>query len=434
MRTRITNSDQLQVCQVRSTNLVTGALGYATMNTEVNSANTRIFEDQVTPNFAARRAHGEIIINPMTSAESSIVGDSAIGYTLRNYHTSDNSLAAAVSLEVIAGSLGRYYTPGPSIASRYFSGPTGRDTINAQFGMAAVDSVASSTLARCLSRAASSDALALVTLAELNKTLSLYSDLAKQATAFNKVIARMTDVDKKFLRKANLRDMKRSALLSAQAWLAYRYGIMATYYDMMSWVEARNSIGKPRRARFVSTATSDYDSGLSTSSITTTWEVGNFAERRKRFTRTSSGCIVGFELDGSVTQSYGILHILSSGWELVPYSFVLDWFVDIGERIAALEGKFLQPVLGSWTTHRHSLYEYRSARYDGRRYTEGSFIYDSLGMNNYGNRSETCEIVTRSANPTLSALPQFKVNLNWKRLADSIALLSLASKKAKGYK
>ncbi len=434
MRTRISSSDQQVTCQLRSTNLITGALGYANLTNEINSADVHIFEDQLTANFARRRAQGEIIVNPMASAQSKIVGDSNIGYTLRNYTASTGALYAGTKLEILSGSLGRYHVAGPSIASRYFGGPTPRDEIRARFGFAAAEASESSLLARCLSKAASSDALALVTFAELNKTLSLYSDLAKQAVAFDKVITRMTAVDKKFLRKANLRDMKRSGLLAAQAWLTYRYGIMATYYDMMSWVDARRSLGKTRRARFISQATSDYDSGLQSSSLTRTWEVETSRQRFKRHTTSSAGCVVGFELEGGLDESYGILHLLSSGWELVPYSFVLDWFVDIGERIAAFEGKFLRPVLGSWITHRHSLYEFRDVNNEGRRYTSGSLIYDSLGMSNYSTRTETCEIVTRSANPSLSALPQLKVNLNWKRLADSIALLSIASKKAKGYR
>ena len=431
MRTRITTTDQQQTLKIRILDNLTGSDAVSESLQGSTSAATDIMADTVTDNWTKRRANGEIIVNSMVHATSMMSSSMSLSYTLRKFSYPDMTIQSSSSVSVLSGATGRLRLPGKTIATRWFESGDAHDQMLADFDISSAIAVESATLARCLSRAASSDALALVTFAELNKTLGIFHDVAKQAVAFHKVITRMTDVDKKFLRKANLRDMKRSGLIAAQAWLAYRYGLMSAYYDIMSWVDAKHKIGRPRRARFASQTATEYDSGPQISSSAGTWSTETVVKRFKRYTTTSAGCIVGFDLDGSMAENYGVLNLLSTGWELIPYSFVLDWFVDVGERLAALEGKFLRPVLGSWITHRHTLYEYSTFDGEGRSYNDGLFHYNSLGLIDSSSKTDTCQVVVRSANPSLSALPQLKVNLNWRRLADSVALIALASKKAK---
>lgn len=431
MRTRITTTDQQQTLRTKVRDNLTGSETESESLQGTSSAATEIMTDTVTDNWTRRRAAGEIIVNSMVHATSQMSSTMSLSYTLRKYSYPDMTIQSSSSLSVLGGHTGRLRLPGRTIATRWFESGDDHDQMLADFDISGAIATESATLARCLSKAASSDALALVTLAELNKTLNLFHDVARQATAFHKVIVRMTDVDKKFLRKANLRDMKRSGLIAAQAWLAYRYGLMAAYYDIMSWVDAKHKVGRPRRARFVSQTATEYDSGSQISSSAGTWSTETTVKRFKRHTVTSAGCVVGFDLDGSMAENFGVFNLLSTGWELVPYSFVLDWFVDVGERLAALEGKFLRPVLGSWITHRHTLYEYKSYDAEGRSYNDGLYHYNSLGMVDSSSKTDTCSVVVRSANPSLSALPQLKVNLNWSKLADSVALIALAAKKAK---
>lgn len=407
--------------------------------------------DEVTPGFSRRRRAGEIIVNSMRSAESIVTTSGALDYTLRQYNASTNGLMSSTRVSVV-GPYGHELRVSHSVlADQAASG-----SWTTSFGWTGVSSLESQLVARVLSNAASSEAAALVTLAEMGKTFELMEDMASStAQIFKRIWSSPTSIRRELeLVLPTLRGLNRSQALNrvrriyarelkkglspnsakalglklASAWLAYRYGVMATYYDVMSWVAASRQVGKARRARFATSTSSSYDSGLVGSTGTSQWAVESTFERRTRSTRSSAGCLVSVDLDASGFESYGAYNLLTSGWELVPFSFVIDWFVDVGERLAALEGKVLRPVLGSWIVHRHNLMHLRTWEAKGRRYNSGGIIYDSLGMSDYLTLTDECKIVTRSANPQLSVLPQIKVNLNWKRMTDSVALLLQISK------
>lgn len=413
--------------------------------------------DVVTPQFRRRRDSGEIIINPMISARSDVTCQAAFSgtFTIEYYHnvTGQRFVASQDTVSVSAVGPHRHFPGYTSLAARVQG--IGSSGVLGSFGPATIDSIQSQVLARASARAADSDALALVTIAELSKTADMLGQFATRTAQMCKsleqapsaVRGQMTSFLKFYsLRypKASLaqwrsflrRHVKGSPRKSAQAfialtgqWLLYRYGVMATYYDLVSWVDAHNSVGSSRRARYVSELSDSYDSGLIQSVLDTTWTMNYTQRRLKRVSRISSGVIVGIDLDVSHIESLGALNILSSGWELVPFSFVIDWFADVSTRLAAVEGKILRPVLGSWTVSRHLLSEYNSFERVAKPPADDGVSRRSCVVSQYTHLNDVCELVTRIANPQLSVMPQLRVNLNWKRIVDSAALLSQSSQR-----
>jgi len=124
---------------------------------------------------------------------------------------------------------------------------------------------------------------------------------------------------------------------------------------------------------------------------------------------------------GDNHNSHGAERVLSTAWELVPLSFVLDWFLDVSERLGALESSFLRPTLGTWIVHRHRLYKELHYQETGRSTSDGANTNVGTGSRG-GSTVEQTYIVERKANPTVSYLPEFKVNLDWKKVADGVAL------------
>jgi hypothetical protein len=59
--------------------------------------------------------------------------------------------------------------------------------------------------------------------------------------------------------------------------------------------------------------------------------------------------------------SFGVSRMGSVLWEAIPYSFVVDWFVSVGDLIASIEDQLLDPLPIVIHDFSHSLkYEYKT--------------------------------------------------------------------------
>lgn len=130
--------------------------------------------------------------------------------------------------------------------------------------------------------------------------------------------------------------------------------------------------------------------------------------------RWSSGQIIYRRKEVNVPALVGLMDPLSVAWELVPYSFVLDWFLPIGDWLAARG--LSQSMTGSFvTTRRFSTY--------------GESPYDTTGHYSWESRySEMYKSLTRSISTELDVpLPKIKPlkeAFSWKRATNALALLA----------
>jgi hypothetical protein len=62
-----------------------------------------------------------------------------------------------------------------------------------------------------------------------------------------------------------------------------------------------------------------------------------------------------------MVHSFGVSKMASVVWEAIPYSFVVDWFVSVGDLIESLEDQLLDPLPIVIHDFSHSLkYEYQT--------------------------------------------------------------------------
>jgi len=111
-------------------------------------------------------------------------------------------------------------------------------------------------------------------------------------------------------------------------WMTYRYGIMPLVYSYQDAQKAasRHATVKNRKGRAVSpTPTGVQVPGPTTQFRRTSYE-GNVMFRGNVFSWYSSDELA--KLAGMGTNP------LVTIWELIPYSFVVDWFVNVGDYIA----------------------------------------------------------------------------------------------------
>lgn len=168
----------------------------------------------------------------------------------------------------------------------------------------------------------------LVTLAERKQTMSMITKLAKD-------VARM--------RKGLFRGMSKTArarITPQQAhsqWLEYRYGWMPLYYDAYGIAKHLASLADTRNLYPVR-AVVKWESDII---VPSTWNSAYWKGSIK--TRTShryKAMVGGFiQVTNRVERESvraGLTNPLELLWETLPYSFVVDWFVSVGDYIEGM--------------------------------------------------------------------------------------------------
>lgn len=203
-----------------------------------------------------------------------------------------------------------------------------------------------------------SDALAgydlLTELAEAPEALRFVSSATKSvAGAFNSVFANCDDRTRRLAFRMTprqlLRSIDRKLRGIGSAWMAYRYAIMPlvySYKEIMELLEKGESIFKTYRAKDV-VIPRTLSSGDGAGTRILLFEDGNVTVR--------STVKMGFT-SGPQAFAQGVsMNPFKTAWELIPLSFVADWFVNIGDYITAKAGIDLSSTLGMCTAVKRSL-------------------------------------------------------------------------------
>lgn len=276
--------------------------------------------DSTTPNFRSRIRRGEIVMNPMLRSIR-VKTSRAISHA----HVYRNGYPNQWYI----------YSGGPETRLSLGVG-SGVDLIPQSGYLLTYDDVASletELSTRLLSEIGRASTDSWENLAETQKTLStMWSPLS---TWFQ------------FERKARAASL---ALSAANAWVAYRYGVrplVGSINSIMTAVDkGTKAVRKTTRTRGSISTSKGWTYTHSTQGIPATVNV----------TGTDSVEVRCMSLDEVVQDwkyKYGFdaKSLLTLPWNAIPYSFVADWFFNIGDLIGAIAEASYQPVgLGRCTS------------------------------------------------------------------------------------
>lgn len=228
-------------------------------------------------------------------------------------------------------------------------------------------------------------------------------------------------------------------------WLEARYAIRPLVYDLHSYKSVLGSIGHTNRmtgrsyakdknvfkcgeefgksADFRCRPRNDSKSGQYGKAICLD------GYDRLQFSRTSSievraGVLASVAVRspmGEYAHALGLHNIPESAWDLLPFSFIIDWFVDVSTLIESWTPEPGVTPLASWVYVKHETADHLLVVPQGS-YAEPSFQYEWSG-----DPGTLCDITTtweRTPDPPRSLLPHLRLGLTLSRAADLVAILT----------
>lgn len=350
--------------------------------------------DVVTPNFKALSSRGQIINNPMESAFERLEAAPATAYEMIQTQYQTSAKTAWYGTRVYGS-----WSPNSELGS-FLPSPIG--TTEGSLAQ----TLRSQALTSAHAKASTSEIQGLVTLAEANKTVQSSVQIMKRVV--------------KVLRAAKRLDLKAlSGELSPKQlqdrYMELRYALRPMYYDAIA---IRNALQADlRKTTRITTRGKATDSA--TASDTYTRDDGNTRTVSARTVSVKvearAGVLSDFET--SAPSVWGLDQVIESAWEIVPFSFIVDWFLNVGDTIAAHTPNAGVRELASWDSVIVTVVQQNSL-------SSVSFVNPAPALKKTwtvswsGSKSQLGIYKLRTPNPGLSFYPSVNVRLDTLKLID----------------
>lgn len=397
--------------------------------------------DVVIPEYHKRSAKGQIFNNPYSQSKVSTETKLASvewGYTV--HRSSDGSIYTAARK---AG------TMSPSQAFSFFGlAPyaTLLPLVTPSTSELAV--LSSQALTKAYANRSTAETLALVTALELAKSVTSITGILKSVNKIAlKTRRRFTKVARKRYSPYNIKpdeikdrlrnptsDYLRELRSYEELWMEARYNLRPLYYDVMGTSKA---ISEPLKKNSRQTSRGSAKDNNSVTSIYSKLVDGSYYKYTLTVSRNSTvkvstraGCLNQIQSE-TRADKLGLYEIPRSVWDIVPCSFIFDWFWNIGDTISAWTPRMGSKVLASWVTQ---LIEQTQSYELSLSDASGKVSGDYWGSVNFSVSdafySKTTWSKIRVPNPQRDILPVFNVNISPAKLIDlGIILKHLALNK-----
>lgn len=347
------NSYSLAICVAsvaRATSLHEAAFTLTLTGRSLSSSVN--MSDVVTPKFQEISRNGGVVMSPLTSEKYAVNADK--GETWTTPVTVSFTCTAFSATGTAPNSNLVYSISWTSAAATKYGFVLTDSILNSfkasQLSLSHVDGAPAINMAYSKMSQAELD-LPLM-LAEANKTISLLAltamRLAKLVKGVKKQAAQLAAG--KFP-NVSWKDIPTSTKEFSSLWLEYRYGWRPLLMDLTKAVEylKKSPALTPRRTF------RGFNEDLSDTSIDWTTSEGGFSYRFVGSITTDriarAGVLTEIDLGLETLRDLGGFNMAGTAWELIPYSFVVDWFIDVKGILASMNPNPAVKPLGSWCTY-----------------------------------------------------------------------------------
>lgn len=331
-------------------------LGSFTPDYHLNAFDTKDMSDVVTVDYKREIARGAVINSPMTATYKTWKALTPI-----NGEITTTTLVTSIS-SLLSGDLG----PPPTMSGRYliyvtleFLGTTVGVTepaVNAIHALLPAKSFLGTSVAYndALSRLNDAEFDALLFAAEFGKTAAHLASVGKRIANIQKAIktGRFSKLAPKTFQKwKTSRDPSLTGLsldILADAWLEARYAIRPLLIDAENAYDYLTKGGLTPRRTFRGGENSSSVSSLPETTFTTSGI--NYTVNGTLTSTMSARAGIMCHVNPSVAADLGLLNFASTAWELIPFSFVVDWFLNVGGVLASLTPTPHLETLASWVS------------------------------------------------------------------------------------
>jgi hypothetical protein len=355
--------------------------------------------DVITPDYFNRIKSGEIINNPCTRTECKGV-DSRWDLTAR-FAASDSH--GCVHYD--------YLLSGEAPSSAAMGNPYYLSSF-APVPDIDISGVSGIAITNAYANVDSSSANLYATAGELQETISSLVSIFKRVITIYKALKRF---DVSALRK------ELTAKELADRYMEYRYAIRPLYYEATGIIDAFSSLGSKHDRFTFRGSHSKTDTSVAYGTINL---VGIFnhtsISTTIREVKARAGVLTSIAPIG-LPEAFGVDDIFEGLWELVPFSFVLDWFFNVGKTLASWTPELGVKELASWVTVTDTVSSVKSC---GSLIGLTTDVYDVACQCQVPSPITRYEkTYTRTPNPSRSILPKLDIKLDTLKLLDLAIIL-----------
>lgn len=386
-----------------------------------------VTSDNKTPSFNRRRAAGEVFCNPFKGeVQNRVIHDKEWGHVRQTALYPGESTAAFKGWELKSTlyALGSCLSSLPGGAAD----PFGPD-LTAVADMCARN-VHSLDIAyqAAMSNVASTNALLVVTAAEMGKTINLLghyaSVLGKQSSPFAKLWQRFE--------RGQISRNEALAFMGSE-WMAFRYGVMPTFYEIRGVVDALRKAQLPQRqtARGQSTWSDSF-------TRTVTAPRGVYQATNLRCVTTCRSTVRAGVLyeplhdDLNTRLGLSLYSLPSTALELVKWSWMADWFVNLSDTVKALEAPLFGKFLTGWTTQTlecHTRHTFEAGYAGSQTVVVNGTTYPTTWVYSGSPTEATVDVffTTKTRTPMYDMrvrMPCLRNRMRWTHVADTLALVA----------